>query len=219
MRTAAYAGAICVVAWASVTHAGTIGTMADWEATPLQVEFDQECLWLADSGNWDTTELLTLSKNIPLGSVSLGLVSLSSYIGPITLSVSYEMSINSADVFHSAALSMNTTGTNVMAYTDIFPSYADLIANPTPGSGTWTLYLENGADPPAVLLPMLRNIWVRDTIVLDNSGSLFGISNTYVQIVPEPGAGVLLAFAAGGIALWRWRHRRRQPAAVANHDR
>jgi hypothetical protein len=219
MNRAPCAWVVCVVAWASAADAGTIGTMADWEATPLQVEFDQEALWLADSGNWDSTELLTLSKNIPLASVSLGLVSLSSYVGPITLSVSYEMSITSSDVFQSAALSMNVTGTNTLAYKDIFPSYADLIANPTPGTGTWTLFVENGADPPEVPLPMLQHIWVRDTIILDSSGSLFGISNTFVQIVPEPGAAALLAFGAGGAALWRWRGRRRQPAAFQSHDR
>lgn len=202
-----------VVGWASAAQGGTIGTMANWQATPLQVEFDQECLWLSDSGNWNSTELLTLSKNIPLTSVSLGIVSLSSYVGPTTLSVSYEMSITSADVFQSAALSMNATGTNVRATKDIFPSYAELIANPTPGTGTWSLVDDNGADPAEVSLPPLQHIWVRDTIALDASGSLFGISNTYVQVVPEPRAGVMLAFAAGGAALWRWRGRRRQPAA------
>jgi hypothetical protein len=64
---------------------------------------------------------------------------------------------------------------------------------------------------PDVSLPLLQSMWVRDTIVTDASGSLFGVSNTFVQFIhaPEPGSGALLAIAAGTAALWRSRSRRR----------
>lgn len=200
-----------VVAWASVAHAGNIGTMAYWAANPVQTELDTESTWLADSGNWDSSELITLSKNVPLNSTSLGILNLTSYPRPLSLSVSYEVSITSSDKFVTAGLSMNFTGANVQAYKDIFASHADLVASPTPGTGTWTLYCANGMAPPDVSLPLLQSMWVRDTIVTDASGSLFGVSNTFVQFIhaPEPGSGVLLAIAAGTAALWRSRSRRR----------
>ena len=49
-------------------------------------------------------------------------------------------------------------------------------------------------------LPPLQSIWVRDTTTLDATGSVLSVSNTYVQMVPEPGtyalAGVGIAVAA-----------------------
>jgi len=64
---------------------------------------------------------------------------------------------------------------------------ADLQANPTPGSGTWSLTLIDGAAGSTVALAPIQSIWIRDTITLSASGSVLSMSNTIVQ-VPEPGS-------------------------------
>lgn len=184
-------------------HAASIniGTMANWAATPSWVTGDKTFTYLSSAGGWNGSELLTLSTNNPQNSHSLGIVSLSSYIGPQNLSVSYRVDISGISQFKTVALDQNHTGDNVTSYKDVFGSLADLEASMGPGDGTLvSLMAVNNGAPPDAALPTVQSIWVRDTIVIDDTGSLFGVSNTYVQMVPEPGtyalAGVGIAVAA-----------------------
>lgn len=178
-----------------------IGTMAAWAATPTWTTGDKTFTYLSSSGSWNGSELLTLSANIPQNSHSLGINSLSSYIGPQNLSVSYRVDISGIYEFKTVALDQNHTGDNVTTYKDVFGSLEDLETYTTPGAGTIAaLVAVNNLAPADAALPNLQSIWVRDTIVIDDTGSLFGMSNTYVQVVPEPGtyalAGVGIAVAA-----------------------
>jgi hypothetical protein len=184
-------------------HAASIniGNMAAWSATPTWTTGDKTFTYLSSSGSWNGSELLTLSVNILQNSHSLGIVSLSDYIGPQSLSVSYRVDISGISEFKTVALDQNHTGDNVTTYKDVFGSLGDLQTYTTPGAGTLAaLVAINNVAPADAPLPNLQSIWVRDTIVIDDTGSLFGVSNTYVQMVPEPGtyalAGVGIAVAA-----------------------
>lgn len=190
-----------------------IGNMAAWSGSTSWTTGDKTFTYLSDSGNWSGSELLTLSSNNPQNSHSLGIVSLSSYIGPQSLSVSYRVDISGIYEFSTVALDQNHTGDNVTTYKDVFGSLEDLEFYTSPGDGTIaSLMAVNNLAPGEAGLPNLQSIWVRDTILIDDTGSLFGVSNTYVQMVPEPGtyalAGVGIAVAAGQ------RFRRRLTAAV-----
>jgi hypothetical protein len=181
-----------------------IGSIADWSATPAQVVGDKTFTYVSASG-WSSAELVTISTNVPQNSYTLSIDGLSNYIGPQTLTIAYEVAISSSDVFQSISLDQNFSGSSATTYKDMFVSLQDLQANPTPGSGTWALsVIDSGAGTTVAVSP-IQTLWIRDTIVLDASGSVLSISNTIVQ-VPEPagaglvGCGILLAGTAR-----RWR--------------
>lgn len=82
-----------------------IGSLADWQATPVPTTGDKQFTYLTNTGSWSGAELFTLSANIPLGSYTLGLDGLSAYVGPYTLSFGYELLItDSTQYFQSMAL-------------------------------------------------------------------------------------------------------------------
>lgn len=177
-----------------------IGTMANWAANPVQMNGDKTFTYLSDSGNWNGSEFLYLTANLPLESHSLAMLT-SGYSGPTTLSVSYKVDITGPYVFKTVALDQDHTGDNVDSYKDVFGSEDDWEFFNAPGAGTLaTLHAMNNIVPGDVPLPPLQSIWVRDTITLDATGSVLSVSNTYVQMVPEPGtyalAGVGIAVAA-----------------------
>jgi len=189
-----------------------IGTLADWQATPVQTTGDKQFTYLTSTGSWSGAELFTLSANIPLGSYTLGLDGLSAYVGPYTLSVGYELLItNSTQYFQSMALDVIASGTSTLIVKDIFDTFAAFASGTAPGSGTWSLSLINSSTGSSVSLPPIQ-IWVRDTISATPSGSILGIANTVVQL-PEPNSLALAGMGAslGGAAYWR----RRRLATIA----
>lgn len=189
----------CLIATASQVRAGSvfIGSVADWAATPTQTLGDKSWVYLGDNGNWSGLEFLTLSTNVPQDSHSLGISALSDYIGPITLGVGYRIDVLSNHWMSSMELDQDHTGNNVTTFKDLYASEADFLANTAPGSGTLaSLSILNGNASSTVGLPMwTRQLWVRDTIVIDASGSVLEVSNTVTQVVPEPGS---LALAGTG---------------------
>jgi hypothetical protein len=192
-----------------------VGSVADWAASPTQVAADKTFFYLGSSGSWSGLEQVTISSNIPQNSETLSIGDLSNYIGPQNLMLAYQVTISStsSDVFFSISLDQDATGATATTYKDIFASVEDFIAHPTPGDGTWPLSVIDGAAGSTVLLPGLKSIWIRDTITLNESGSVLSVSNTMVQVVPEPDMVPATACLAGGSMLvaWlaRWRRTRR----------
>jgi hypothetical protein len=196
-----------------------VGTVAAWSVSPTQVAADKTFLYLDSSGGWSGAELVTISSNIPLNSESLSISGLSGYIGPKNLMLAYQVTISStsSDVFGSISLDQDFSGATATTYKDIFASLADLDASPTPGSGTWALSVIDGAAGSTIALPGLKSIWIRDTITLSPSGSVLSVSNTMVQVVPEPDMVPVTACLAGGSMLVAWLARWRR--TVSTHLR
>ena len=215
------AAAAVVMLGAGGVQASTIfvGTVADWAANPIQVAADKTFLYLSSSGGWSGLEELQISSNIPQNSETLGISSLSDYIGPQNLMLAYQVTISStsSDVFATISLDQDSSGATATTYKDIFASLADLENNPTPGSGTWALSVIDDGDGSTIALPGLKSIWVRDTITLSSSGSVLSVSNTMVQVVPEPDMVPATACLAGGSMLVAWLARWRR--TVSTHLR
>ena len=192
-----------------------VGTVADWAANTTQVAADKTFFYLGSSGSWSGLEKVTISSNIPQNSETLSIGDLSNYIGPQNLMLAYQVTISSSssDVFFSISLDQDFTGATATTYKDIFASLADLQNKPNPGEGTWALSVIDGAAGSTIPLPGLKEIWIRDTITLNSSGSVLSVSNTMVQVVPEPDMVPATACLAGGSMLvaWlaRWRRTRR----------
>jgi hypothetical protein len=211
------AAAAVVMLGAGGVQASTVfvGTVADWAATPTQVASDKTFFYLGSSGSWSGLEEVLISSNIPQNSETLSISRLSDYIGPQDLMLAYQVTISStsSDVFSTISLDQDFSGATAITYKDIFASLADLVANPTPGQGTWALSLINAGGGSTVALPGLKEIFIRDTITLSPSGSVLSVSNTMVQVVPEPDMVPATACLAGGSMLvaWlaRWRRTRR----------
>ena len=192
-----------------------VGSVADWAASPTQVAADKTFFYLGSSGSWSGLEKVTISSNIPQNSETLSIGDLSDYIGPQNLMLLYQVTISSSssDVFGSISLDQNFSGATATTYKDIFASLAELEASPIPGTGTWALSVIDGAAGSTALLPGLKSIWIRDTITLSSGGSVLSVSNTMVQVVPEPNMVPATACTAGGsmVLAWlaRWRRTRR----------
>lgn len=215
------AAAAVVMLGAGGVQASTIfvGTVADWAANPEQVAADKTFFYLSSSGSWSGQELVTISSNIPQNSESVSISGLSDYIGPQNLMLAYQVTISSSssDVFGSISLAQDSSGATATTYKDIFASLADLENSPTPGSGTWALSVIDDAAGSTIALPGLKSIWVRDTITLSESGSVLSVSNTMVQVVPEPDMVPATACLAGGSMLVAWLARWRR--TVSTHLR
>ena len=196
-----------------------VGTVADWIATPTQVAADKTFFYLGSSGSWSGLELVTISSNTPQNSETLNIGALSNYIGPQNLMLAYQVTISSSssDVFGSISLAQDSSGATTTTYKDIFASLADFENNPTPGQGTWALSVIDNTGGSTTALPGLKSIWIRDTITLSPSGSVQSVSNTMVQVVPEPDMVPVTACLAGGSMLVAWLARWRR--TVSTHLR
>lgn len=183
-----------------------IGSIANWANNTVQTSGDKQFTYLTQSGSWSGAEFLTISSNIPLDSHSLSIDGLSAYIGPFTLSIGYEVQITSADQFESISLDVNASGTTTVITKDIFDTFAAFDSGTAPGSGQWSLSLNNSSAGTTVSLPPIQTIWVRDTLAVSDSGSILGISNTVVQL-PEPSS---LAYIATVLGLGGVMYRRRR---------
>ena len=196
-----------------------VGTVAEWSLSPTQVAADKTFLYLDSSEGWTGDELVTISSNLLQNSETLTIEDLSDYIGPQNLMLAYQVTISStsSDVFGSISLAQNSSGATATAYKDIFASLDDLQNNPTPGSGTWKLSVIDNTGGSTIALPGLKSIWIRDTITLSESGSVISVSNTMVQVVPEPDMVPATACLAGGSMLVAWLARWRR--TVSTHLR
>jgi len=194
-----------------------VGSVADWIANPIQVASDKTFIYVGSSGGWTGDELVTISSNLPQNSETLFIDGLSDYIGPQNLMLAYNVVISSSDVFGTISLDQNFSGATAITYKDIFASLADLEANPTPGSGTWALSVIDNAAGSTIAVPGIQSIWIRDTITLSPSGSVLSVSNTMVQVVPEPDMVPATACLAGGSMLVAWLARWRR--TVSTHLR
>lgn len=192
-----------------------VGSIADWIATPVQTSADKTFTYVGSSGGWSNAELVTISSNTPQNSETVSIDGLSNYIGPQTLMIAYEVAISSSDTFLSISLDQDFSGATATTFKDVFGSLADMIANPTPGSGTWALSVVNAGAGTTVAVPPVQTLWIRDTISLSPSGSVLSISNTIVQ-VPEPAAATasLVVAGCGGLIACRGRRRRTRRLAV-----
>ena len=190
------------------------GSIEDWTNFPNQTISldDKDFVWLADSGNWNGTERVNLASIPSVNAHALGIDTLESYLGPFTLSFSYRIDITSSNVFAAVGMDQDFLFPNVTTYKDIYLTESSFLAdvNNPPGSADISLFITNFTPVPVppVLLPPIQSLWVRDTIVLDGTGSVQSISNTFVQTVPEPSSLVLTAFGIGLAAFLPRRLRR-----------
>ena len=211
---AACLSSVGLLAGAASAQTTFLGTIANWQANPIQPIGDKQYTYLTQSGSWSGDELFTLSSNIPLFSNSLTVNGLGALTGPFTLSFGYELLItNTSNTFQSMALDVNSTGTTTTITKDIFDTVEAFNSGTAgPGVGTWSLTLINSSSGSTVSLPPIQTVWVRDWITASPSGSLLGVSNTAVQL-PEPSSLALagIAVSCGGAAYWR----RRRSAKIA----
>jgi hypothetical protein len=183
----------------------TIGTMSAWQTVPSQALDDKVFTWLASSASWNGSELVLLSSNA-IGDIhSLNLDSLTTYTGPLTLTVDYRIDITSADVFAAIGLDTDTLAPNTVAYKDVFSSLALLEAAGGFGTGDLAALTSVNGFPAFTALPAIQQIWVRDTIQLDAPGQLNSVSNSVLQTVPEPGTLALAGLALAACAVGRLR--------------
>lgn len=189
---------------ANPVFAVPFGSIATWKGAANKTISlgDKSFVWLADSGNWNGTENVNLASIPAVNAHGFGIETLELYAGPLTLSVSYRINITSSNVFAAVRMDHTIFTTNVMTYKDIYLSEATFNAAGPPGTGTISLLMDNltAIPAPPVFLPTpwtQQSLWVRDTIVLDGSGSVQSIANTFVQAVPEPSSMVLTAFGIG----------------------
>lgn len=186
-----------------------IGTLADWKKNPTQTLGDKKWTYLEDNGKWSGLEHFTLSTNVPQTSHSLGITGLSDYIGPITLEVGYRIDVTSTYWMSLMALDQDRTGDNVTTTKDLYGTEKEFKKNTAVGSGTLgsLTVVNNGLAADITLPTWTQHLWVRDTIVIDASGSLFSVSNTVTQVVPEPGSMTLAAMGACATAAGMLRKR------------
>lgn len=190
----------------------SFGSIAAWEdAQTISID-DKNFVWLADSGNWTGVENVNLAYVPAVNAHGVGIDTLEDYVGPLTLSVSYRIDITSSNVFAGVGMDQDFIFPNVTTYKDIYFSEAEFALAGPPGSGPTSLSITNFTPNPVppVLLPAVQSIWVRDTIVLDDNGTVQSISNTFIQEVPEPGALAIAAVGVGFAAIRRARARRDQ---------
>ncbi len=195
------------------TRAGitTIGTMAAWQAAPARSLDDKTFTWLASSAGWNGNELIFISSNATVDIHSLNLDTLTSYTGPITLTVDYRIDVTSNDVFAAMGLDTDTLSPTTTVYKDVFSSSSLLESAAGFGAGDLAALASINGAPAWSTLPAIQQIWVRDTIQLNATGQLNSVSNSVLQTVPEPSGIALAGLALTALAARRLR-RRHHPA-------
>lgn len=189
----------------------TIGSMADWQASPSQTLDDKTFTWLSSGTGWGTGEVLSITSNPILDLHSMNFDQLTLLGGPLTLTVAYRIDILSNNVFDAVAVDSDTLSPRTTVYKDVFSTF-ELLQAGGPGGGDLAAIVSISGTPAVASLPGLQHIWVRDTIQLDATGQLNSVSNSFYQVVPEPGALGLVGLAgvltmATGLRS-RWRRSR-----------
>lgn len=198
----------------SVTQAVSFGNVATWVAAPNSTIglANANFVWLGDSGNWLGTENVNLSYFPLPDAYTFGIDALEDYVGPLTLSVAYRVDITSNKLFSAVLLDQDILVPGVTTTKDIYGSLTELETFTAPGSGTVTSLSIVDFTPfpnPPVALPPVQSLWVRDTIQIASGVGVQSISNTFFQVVPEPGSGLLAAMGVGVTALTLRRSGRR----------
>ena len=191
-----------------------IGNMASWQASPSQSIDDKVFTWLGSSAGWDGSELVFISSNATADVHSLNLDTLTTYSGPLTLTVDYRIDITSNDVFAAIGLDTDTLAPNAAAYKDVFSSLSLLENAVGVGSGDLAALQAINGFPAWTTLPAIQQIWVRDTLQLNTTGQLNSVSNSVLQTVPEPSSVVLAGVAFAALTTWRSQRRPQRPTAA-----
>lgn len=184
-----------------------IGNMASWQATPSQSIDDKVFTWLGSSASWDGSELIFVSSNATADVHSLNLDTLTTYTGPLTLTVDYRIDITSNDVFAAIGLDTDTLSPNTTAYKDVFSSLSLLENAVGVGVGDLASLMSTNGFPDWSTLPAIQQIWIRDTIQLNGTGQLNSVSNSVLQTVPEPSSVMLAGVALAALTTWRSQRR------------
>jgi hypothetical protein len=157
-------------------------------------------------------EQITLANS--LSNVHSFLLANLATFGAGTYTLGYRLDVVPASPFvlDNVELDSNHLSNNTLVTKDVY-STSTLYNNGTGGAGDLAnLQSTNGSITTPASLLGLTQVWVRDTIVLDGSGQLAGITNNYQQ-VPEIDASSLAGafpLLVGGLALLA-RSRRRTP--------
>ena len=189
-----------------------------------------ECIRCVDStcspnsGNWSGIEDILLTENIlpSLRSHQFLVSNLSGYSSPLTLKLGYQVHVNGADGpgwdFLDVNLGVNTSGSTVDVWKDVYQSLADFNAGTTPGSGTRAaLHSHDGSlASPVTFSSGLTDLWIRDTVQLSGlGGQLSSFGNTLREVpahTPEidpASCGCVVALLMGSLGLLECRVRRR----------
>lgn len=192
------------ILWSQLTPAFAIsfGSIEQWKGSPgstISID-DKNFVWLADSANWTGAENVNLAFLPAVNAHGFGIETLETYIGPLTLSVSYRVDITSSNVFAAVGMDQDFLYPTVTTIKDIYYTLDDFDDAGDPGTGTVSLSITDFIPNPFPPVPLdpVQSIWVRDTILITGTGSVQSISNTFIQTVPEPSS---IALAALGIGL------------------
>jgi hypothetical protein len=176
-------------------------TVADWQGNPIIVG-DKEYVWLSDSGNWDPNGVVLINENTVDKTHTLALLSTLPTSDIFDFNYSVEI-ISGPFVMKSIRLSSTLSEEGFSVTKEIYSTLDDL-TNRTNSLGTMETI--DGSEPPPILLGSKLKIFVHEVIDQTEGGYFATLSNTIVQeVVPEPSTWLLSAFAAGGLALVRYR--------------
>ena len=207
---AACAALFCVAettAWATTVSI----TMLEWQSQKIVDLGDKRYTWLSNDTGLDSTQLNflenltfnthTISVN---GETTAGDIHTLEYmvdvIGPYQAIYAVEIDSNKQGATGASAVVTKTVFATKTAMENGTPFLAQVIStNGTPGG-------------PG-LFKNSTKLYIRDVIDETGGGTVTGFSNTLYQTpVPEPSTWLLSAFAAGGLALVRYRKTNRSPA-------
>jgi hypothetical protein len=175
LTSEAFAGPISVDSWDSPI------TVGDKTFTPI------DHTSLSSNAFLD----IQLSGNSHTGTYSFNIGGLGSVTGGLNGVISYSVTINDPGWYFShVALDVTSNTATTSVTKDVFAdsSFTTLLGSQSSLNGV------PGVD---INLPtgIFTTLYIRDTVILDASGSISGFSNTYTQsTVPEPGSLALASF-------------------------
>ena len=149
---------------------------------------------------------IEVSGNIHTGTYSFNLGGLGSVTGGLNAVVEYQVTINDPGwVFKTVGLDSTHIADNTSVTKDVFSDsgFTNLLATQSAINGVpGTSVNVSGGD--------YTTLYIRDTTVLDATGSLAGYSNTFTQTqtAPVPGTLTMVGLAALsmiGVRFWRRR--------------
>ena len=200
--------AVLIAFTESMAHAAITRSIPDWAATgenkgPVSLG-DKLYTLLATTGDWGETDVRFVES-------FSGRVHSIQFLDPpggdLTLEYTVEV-ISGPERIRSIGLSADLTGENSFSITKtVFDTDNKLL-------GTLSVSDTNLSTNPLVFGSYQSKLRVVETIFQNgDQESILSFSNTITQeVVPEPSIWLLSAFAAGGLALVRYRKTNRSPA-------